>query len=189
MTLRNRAGHLLRSPVTLAAAALLVGVAIVWHGAGARAFNAVGGVLWVASAAAMVGGLRRDPRRWHLGALVLGLALTFAVVVRPSDGLIAIIAFGIGGGLIAAVGQPRAVEWGVLLPAIWLPVHLVVAIVRATYRAISDGQATVRTEPPPTTAVVPLLMVLGAWGGAILVARLAAQRQTTRRSPLEAEQV
>lgn len=176
MPSRTDLADMLRSPGALAAAALLVGIAIVWDGAAARAMNGIGGIVWVASAVVMVSALLPDPRRVQLGALVLTLAVVFAVVVRPSDGLIAVVAFGLGGALIAALSKPRAVAWSVLLPAIWLPVHLAVAIVRAAVRAITDGGASVRTDPPPTTAIVPLLMVLAAWAGALLIERYVRTR-------------
>ncbi len=185
MPARTHITELLKSPITLAAAALLVGIAIVWDGAAARALNGVGGILWVACAVVMAKSLRSDPRWWQRGALVLALALCFAVVVRPSDGLIAIVAFGLGGSAIASVSMPRAVAWSVLLPAIWLPVHLTVAIARAAFRAITDGEASVRTDPPPTTAIVPLLMVMAAWAGALLVVRFMRARGAVPRAAVE----
>ena len=119
MSARTYITELLKSPLTLAVAALLVGIAIVWDGAAARAMNGVGGVFRVACAVVMARSLRFDPRWRQRAALVLALALCFAVVVRPSDGLIAIVAFGLGGSAIATVSMPRAVAWSVLLPAIW----------------------------------------------------------------------
>ena len=185
MPSRTNLTNVLRSPVALAAAALLVGVAIVWDGAAARVLNGVGGIVWVACAVVMAKALLPDPRRVQLGALVLALAFVFAVIVRPSDGLIAVVAFGLGGAAIAAVSKSRAVAWGVLLPAIWLPVHLAVAIVRAAFRAVTDGEASVRTDPPPTTAIVPLLMVLAAWAGGLLVVRYVRMRGTSRPVAVE----
>jgi hypothetical protein len=185
MPARTHITELLKSPITLAAAALFVGIAIVWDGAAARALNGVGGILWVACAVVMAKSLRSDPRWWQRGALVLTLALFFAVVVRPSDGLIAIVAFGLGGAAIANVSMPRAVTWSVLLPAMWLPVHLAVAIVSAAFRAITDGEASVRTDPPPTTAIVPLLMVMAAWAGALLVVRFMRARGAVPRAAVE----
>lgn len=185
MPSRTDLADMLRAPLALAVAALLVGIAIVWDGAAARAMNGVGGVLWVACAVVMVRSLLDDPRRLRLGALVLALAMVFAVVVRPSDGVIAVVAFGVGGAAIAAASQTRAIEWSVLLPAIWLPVHLAVAIARVAVRAIMDGEASVRTDPPPTTAVVPLLMVSAAWAGAILVVRFVRTRGAASRMVIE----
>jgi hypothetical protein len=43
------------------------------------------------------------------------------------------------------------------VPAIYLPVHLLIGIARAILR-----NGGVRTDPPPTAAIVPLAMLLAA---------------------------
>lgn len=182
MATRSTILWLLRSPWTLAAAAVLVGVAIVWDGAAAKAFNGIGGLVWVGCAIALATELRRD-RSWRAtGAVVLGLAILFAVVVRPSDGLIAAAGFGLGGALIASIARGSQTSWAVLLPAMWLPVHLAVAVGRASYRTLSGGESAIRTDPPPTAAVVPLLMVLAAWGGGWMAVYLKDQRRGSTRT-------
>ncbi len=169
----------LRAPATLCLAAVLVGIAIVWDGVGARLLNGVGGVIWIASCVAQIWAVRSDSRRWVLGGAVLVSAVILAVVVRPSDGLIAVLGFGAGGAAIALLATRRRVAWAVLLTAIWLPVHLAVAIASAIVRGLTDSAATIRTDPPPTTAVVPALMVLAAWGAGALVTwiRVSAGRK------------
>jgi hypothetical protein len=52
-----------------------------------------------------------------------------------------------------------------LVPAIYLPVHLFIGIGRAILR---DGG--VRTDPPPTAAIVPLAMLLAAAAAGALAA-------------------
>lgn len=165
----ERVTRWLRLPATLGLAALLVGIAIVWDGGGARAVNAGGGLLWLGSFAAMARAAWRRPGRVELSGLVLALTLVLAVVVRPSDGGIAILGFGIAGTVVALVAVRDQVAWSVLVPAVWLPAHLMIAVTKGVTRAATGGEATVRTDPPPTTALVPVLMVAAAWGAAILV--------------------
>lgn len=165
----NRVERWLRIPSTLCLAAVLVGVAIVWDGSGARLVNGVGGIVWLACGAAQVRALTYEPRRWLMGSSVLAATIILAVVVRPSDGGIAILGFGAAGAGIAFLATRSTVAWAVLVPALWLPVHLAVAITKSVVREISGGAATIRTDPPPTTAAVPALMVLAAWGAATLV--------------------
>lgn len=172
-----KAGRILTSPLTLGAAALLVGIAIVWDGAGGRAFNGVGGIVWVASCVAIA------RSRWLSGSqlgmmpgLVLALVVCLAVLVKPSDGMITILGFGTAGVVVALVAQRDAIQWSVLVPAAWLPVHLAVAIGTSVVRAATGGETSVRTDPPPTTAFVPLLMVVAAWGAAAMVVRVRDRR-------------
>ena len=179
-----KAGRILRSPLTLGAAVLLVGIAIVWDAAGGRALNGVGGILWVASCVTMA------RSRWLSGSqrevmsgLVLAMVVCLAVLVKPSDGVITILGFGTAGVVVALVARQDAVHRSVLVPAAWLPVHLAFAIGTSVVRAATGGEASVRTDPPPTTAFVPLLMVIAAWGGTAIVVRLRDRhRQSIGRS-------
>lgn len=167
----------LGSPLSLAVAAVLVGVAIVGDGVLARAFNGIGGLLWLACCVTMIRARNGDPARWRTGAVLVGLAVVLAVVARPSDGLAAVVGFGVAAGVLAFVAESNRVAWSTLLPAVWLPVHLGIAIGRVAWRGLFGGEAAVRTDPPPTTAIVPLLMVLSAWGAGLLVATLRDGRR------------
>jgi hypothetical protein len=104
-------------------------------------------------------------------AVVAVESLALVLLVKPSDLLWAAIGFAAGGAAIALLASGRQYDWALLLPALWLPVHLLVAISRALVRALTGGEAAVRSDPPPTAALVPCAMVLSALAGAWLVQR------------------
>jgi len=149
-------------------AATLVGVAIVTDGGLASAANGAGGILWLAAAVLISRGLGWSRgTRWMVPLVV---AVTFALVllVRPRDPIMAVVGFSIGGFLVGGLASRDRVRWAAMVPALWLPLHLGVAIGRAVLREASGGVATVRTDPPPTAALVPLLMVVSAVAGGLL---------------------
>jgi len=170
----GRIDEVLRSPRTLAAAAILVGIAIIWDGSGARLLNGAGGIIWVGSFIVIARDRWRtsEPRRNVMAATVLMATAILAVLVRPSDGLIALVGFGAAGAVVGLIARRDVVEWSVLVPAAWLPLHLVIAIGTSVVQVTTGGDSVVRTDPPPTTAFVPLLMVIAAWGAGLLVQRL-----------------
>lgn len=138
--------------------AVLVGIAIMNDTAPGRGLNAAGAVAWVAAAGVLGWSLRMEPRAGRLMVYATAAALVLAVLVRPSDLTGAVIGFGAAGAAVALLASRQPVGWAMLIPAIYLPAHLAVAITRS----IAGGMATLRTEPPPTAAVVPLAMVLAA---------------------------
>ena len=139
-------------------AAIVAGLAIIADGPISRALNGFGALLWVASAGILVWSLRREPQATQLLPLAAAGAIVLGILVRPSDLAAAIIGFGLAGAVIGLLAVSRALGWALLVPAIYLPVHLVVAI----GRSILAGSTSVRTEPPPTAPLVPLAMVLAA---------------------------
>jgi hypothetical protein len=141
----------------LLAAAVLVGVAIYVGGSAARALNPIGAVLWVASGVLLALTLPEARRpAWGWAAALAG-GFVLGAIVRPGGLLEAIIAFAIAGALVVVVAGDRNGGWALLVPAVYLPVHLVIGIGRAMLR-----NGGVRTEPPPTAAIVPLAMILAA---------------------------
>ena len=152
----------------LVAAAAIVGVAITIGGSAARVLNGVGAVLWLLSGVFLALSLPEAQRRaWGWVAALAG-GFLLGAVVRPGDLVEAIVAFAVAGALVVLIAGDRVGGWALLVPAIYLPVHLIIGIGRAM---ISNGG--VRTEPPPTAAVVPLSMLLAA----MLAGMLAASRQ------------
>ena len=110
--------------------------------------------------------------RWDLAAdrcSWFGAALTFTLVlvqfVKPSDLLSAAIGFGVAGLLIGLIARRRELLWAAIVPALWLPVHLSIAITSAMLETADDQAAAIRTDPPPTEAFVPLMMVVAAVAG------------------------
>jgi uncharacterized membrane protein len=162
--------------VLLLVASLLVGVAIASPDPVSRAINGVSGVIWIAGAAFLIAAVRADHRFSLRLSMVAVFGMVLVLAVRPSDLLIAAVGFGVGGAAIAAVTGASGLTWAKLLAAVWLPEHLLTAVTRAVYRAVQDLPATIRSEPPPTAALVPFAMVASAWGGAWLVVRVRDQR-------------
>jgi hypothetical protein len=73
--------------------------------------------------------------------------------------------FLIAGAVVAAVARRQLLEWALLVPALWLPIHLT----RGAVRAILINGGRIRTEPPPTAALLPLVMVVAAAVGGLAV--------------------
>jgi hypothetical protein len=164
-----------RLPI-LVAAAVVVGIAIGMNEDSRRVVNGVGGLLW------MVGGFLIITRSiaagvtWRQIGLVLAVILVLSYLVRPTDPVWAIIGFGWGGVVVGYAGGAFGSRLGAMLGALWLPAHLLMAVVRAGIRELRDQPAALRSDPPPTAVVVPLVMVLAAW----LFAALAAEWRTGR---------
>ncbi len=159
----------LRATACLIAASLVVAVAIATNGVVAKTFNGLGGILWFASAVLLVRSLRSHERFSAWFAFVFADCLILVILLKPTDLFWALIGFGFGGALVAVVTGAQALNWAPLLPAIWLPTHLLVAMTRAVIRSIDGSEASVRSDPPPTAALVPFAMVVAALVGAFLV--------------------
>ena len=170
----------------LVAAGLLVGVAIAADGAVARSINGLGGLVWLAALGLLARSVRREPRRLVGAGTVIGAALALTFLVPPSELLPAVLGFLAAGAVTAALVRRRGVTWALLVPAAWLPIHLGVAVGRAAWRAVVDGAPAVRTDPPPTAALVPLAMVVAAGAGGLAVARWRARQAPTAAPVREA---
>jgi len=163
----------------LIGAAGVVGIAIAMDGSGRRTMNGVGGTLWLVAAVVIT------RATWIAGAsrrqmlATGGVILVLSSLVRPSDALLALLGFGAGGAFLGLVGRNLGSKFGAALGALWFPAHIVIAIARAGIRELRDEPAAVRNGPPPTAALVPLIMVLAAWGLAY-----AAQEWQRERLPL-----
>ena len=134
-------------------------------GRAARTLNGVGAVLWLIAAAGLIRSLWGKQWRWTVGVVVLGWVVPLAFLVRPRDLAAAVVSFMIAGAVVAAVARRQPLQWTLLMPALWLPVHLLLGIGRAL---LADG-GRLRTEPPPTAALVPLAMVVSAAAGGLVV--------------------
>jgi hypothetical protein len=162
-------GLMLRTgQVMIVVAAVLVGVAIVADGTISRALNGVGALAWVVGAVILVVALRSESRAGFLFGLTAFAAVELALLVRPSDLPGAIAGFGIAGAVVGFAARSRPVAWALLVPGIYLPVHLTVAI----GRSLLAGGTSIRTEPPPTAPLVPLAMVLAAAVAGLVVNRI-----------------
>lgn len=152
----------------LLVAGAIVGVAIYVGGPAARALNGVGAIIWLGSAVALIRALPHVPRAaaGRLVALATGVAV--AGWVRPATISESVLVFLVAGAAVVLVAGDRAGAWGLLVPAIYLPAHLVIGIGRAIMRG-----GAMRTEPPPTAALVPLAMIVAALVGGMAAAALA----------------
>lgn len=163
----------------LVLASLVVAVAILTNGSVSRAVNGVGGILWLVALVLVWRAIHRG-ERW-IASTAAALALTFGLVlfVKPSDLGLAMVGFGIAGALMGLLVRRQELLWAALIPALWLPVHLSVAISRAVMETASDQTASVRTDPPPTEAFVPFAMVVAAILGGVTVSVWRARRPTS----------
>lgn len=161
------------SALVMVVAGLFVGAAIASTAPVMRsALNGVGGVLWLAGAAWIVWSLRNSPRRLPAGVVAAVAVVILVWFVRPVDLALSVVGFAIAGALVAGMGQDRPFAWALVVPATWLPVHLLLGAVRGFI--FQHGQ--IRTVPPPTAAIVPLSMVLAAGVAGAVVAWLLARR-------------
>ena len=172
----------------LALAAVVVGIAISIDGDSRRFVNGIGGIIWIVAAARItIRAIGVGVERMQL-LLVLSTILVLSVLVRPTDIAWALIGFGWGGVLVGFVGRERGSMLGALLAALWLPAHLLIAIGGSLVRELRDQPAALRSDPPPTALVVPLVMVLAAWVFAVLAANWRTAREDGRllvpRSPM-----
>lgn len=152
---------------TLAAATVIVGASIVADGALAKGLNGVAGLTWFASSAMMaIEGRRRGatPVQW---AGILALTAGVAFVIRPSDFTLAVTGFVPAGFVAAAAMRRNPLLWAKAIPAFYLPLHIGTAVLKAAGRSALGLESSIRTEPPPTAAIVPLVMlgsaILGGW--------------------------
>jgi hypothetical protein len=141
----------------LVTASLVVALAIVAGGSAARALNGIGALLWVGSGVILALSLPR-PERYPLAcvAAAIGGGLLGAVI-RPSTFAVAVAGFAIAGAVVVLLGGDRTGGWALMVPAIYLPVHLVIGIGRAIMRG-----SEMRVAPPPTAALLPFSMVMAA---------------------------
>jgi hypothetical protein len=180
-----------RLPLLLVAAAI-VGVAISIDGNSRRLVNGIGALVWVIAAVRIgMQGLAMGVRVRQI-LLVTGVILVLSWLIRPSDPLWAAIGFGWGGILVGWVGRDLGSTLGALLGALWLPAHLVIAISRSVVRNLQNEPAALRSDPPPTAVLVPLIMVACAWVFAALAAEWRNERESGRglqpRSPVRPRQ-
>ena len=169
---RNEPDSWRTAAIGLILSAAIVGLAIVLGGTTTRPLNAIGAVLWLVSAVLL--GVSLPPaQRQTLGwAAAIAAGFILGALVRPSGLIEIIVWFAIAGAVVAFAAADRVGAWALLVPAIYLPVHLLIGIGRAILR-----NGGVRTDPPPTAAIVPLAMLLAAAAAGALAAAVVRRRQ------------
>lgn len=160
---------------TLATATVIVGASIVTEGGLARGLNGLAGLTWFASSAMFAVEGRRRGAAGVQWAGILGLTAAVAFLIRPSDLVLATIGFG-GAGLAAGLLARRdPMLWAKMVPAFYLPMHIGTAILKAAGRSVLGMESTIRTEPPPTAAIVPVVMLAAAMLGGWAASRLRSE--------------
>jgi hypothetical protein len=96
--------------------------------------------------------------------------------VKPTDFVPALVGFGLAGMAVSFAAPRYAVLWAKLIVGLYLPFHIGTAVAKAMYRNVTGTEASIRTDPPPTAALVPLVMLAAAIGGAMLVQALRERR-------------
>jgi hypothetical protein len=157
--------------------AAMVGIAITLDETAGRFINGAGGVLWFASAAILlIAAIRTRPPAW-LWLAFAGLTVLVAFVVTPSALIPTLLGFIPAGFLIAWLAPRDRLLWAALVPAWYLPAHIGAAVTRVAIRSAMGNEAPLRTDPPPTAAFVPLLMVVCALAGGYLAVNVRERYQ------------
>jgi hypothetical protein len=149
----------------LVIAAAIVGIAILLGGTSARMLNGIGALLWIISGVFLALTLPPAPRQVIGWIVAFAGALALGGWIRPANLPEAVVGFAIAGAAVSLAAGDRGGGWALLVPTIYLPVHLLIGVGRAM---IQGGG--VRTDPPPTAAVLPVAMVLSAAIAGLLVA-------------------
>ena len=173
-----------RATLLLLGATIVVGCSIIADGTLSRLLNGVAGVMWFGAAALLVVSGLRLSRRASLWFGLVALTAAVAFIVRPSDMLFAAIGFTLCGAIAQVLAGDGRLIWSVLVPALYLPLHIGAAVIKAVLRSIDGQEAAIRTEPPPTAALVPFLMLLAAILGGMFVQWVRQQKGLARTGRL-----
>lgn len=160
----------------LFAATIVVAVSILLDGSPAKVTNGLAGLLWFGSATVLVLYAWRSDRRGSVWLAAIALTAAVAFVAKPTDFAMAVLGFGIAGALVAWFAGRNYLLWAKVIVAIYLPMHIGTAILKAVVQEMRGDGASLRTDPPPTAAIVPLVMLLAAMAGAWIVARMQTGR-------------
>lgn len=164
----------------LLVATIVVGISIILNGTPSRIFNGLAGIMWFGAAAMLVVAGMRLSRRPGLWVGLIALTTLVAFVVKPSDLVFASIGFVVCGAVAQLLAGDGRLLWSVLVTALYLPLHIGTAVIRALVRSMSGHEATIRTDPPPTAALVPFVMLIAAVVGGMLVQRLRQGDRVSR---------
>lgn len=172
--------------LVLLAATILVAISILLDGAPARIFNGVAGITWFTATALLVMAGWKASRRRSLWLALIVLTAVVAFVVKPTDMMLALVGFGPAGFAVGMLARDGRVLWGTLVAGLYLPFHIGTAVLKAIGRSLTGGEASIRSEPPPTAALVPLAMLLAAMAGAALASYIVTRNQDGEASPEQA---
>ncbi len=166
-------------PILLLAAGILVAIAIVAGAPFAQGINGVAGIVWVASAVYLLLELRHVRTALAIFAVAFAGALVMGIVVRPATYFEAISGFFLIGVAVAIMAEHNELKWAMLAPALYFPVHIAFSVGMVM---LSDAPRQVRTEPPPTEALVPMSMVLATALAGFVVSAIRQNRSSRESS-------
>lgn len=170
-----------RATMTLTAASMVVGASILADGQAATLLNGVAGVTWFVSSGMFVMAGRRKGASRLQWVGILGLTASVAYLIRPSDLPLAVAGFGVTGAFAAYAAGRDPMLWAKMVPALYLPMHIGTAVAKAATRSLMGMEAHIRTDPPPTAAIVPLVMVGAAIVGGLIGRRFRSTPEQVRR--------
>lgn len=153
---------------TLAVATVIVGASIATEGQLSQALNGISGVAWFASSAMFIIEGRRRGATSLQWAGVIGLTALVAFVVKPSDIVLATVGFVPAAFVAATIVKRDPMLWAKMIPALYLPLHIGTAVLKAAGRNALGMESSIRTDPPPTAAVVPAVMLAAALVGGFI---------------------
>lgn len=156
---------------TLAVATVIVGASIVADGQLARILNGVAGITWFASSAMFILEGRKRGSTALQWAGITALTAVVAFVIKPSDIVLATIGFVPAGFVAASIAGRNPIFWAKMIPALYLPLHIGTAVLKAIGRNALGLESSIRTDPPPTAAIVPAVMLVAAVVGGFLARR------------------
>lgn len=168
--------------ITLGIATVIVGASIVADGQLARILNGVAGVTWFTASVMFIReGRRRGATAWQwLGVITLTAGVAF--VVKPSDIVLATGGFTSAAFLAGMIVRRDPMLWAKLIPALYLPLHIGTAVLKAAGRSALGMESSIRSEPPPTAVIVPAVMLIAALVGGV-IAREISRRSSSQHGP------
>lgn len=162
---------------TLAVATVIVGASILADGQLAKALNGIAGLTWFASSAMFILEGRRTGATSLQWAGTIGLTAVVAFLIKPSDIVLATVGFVPAGFIAAKMAGRNPIFWAKMIPALYLPLHIGTAVLKAAGRSALGMESSIRTEPPPTAAVVPAVMLAAAVVGGFIARKFAKSRR------------
>jgi hypothetical protein len=108
------------------------------------------------------------------------VVIAVAFVVKPSAIVPAMIGFVPAGFVLSALAPRAKLLWAALVPAWYLPAHIGTAVLKSAANSMLGNDAGLRTDPPPTAAIVPLVIIGCALGGGAIARHLLDRRSEAR---------
>jgi hypothetical protein len=161
----------------LVLATVLVAASILAGGDAGKVLNGAAGLTWFVSAGLLSLTAARTHPGWELWIATVVLTGVVAFLAKPTDFIPAIVGFGVAGFVVAMIARTDTIRWARLVVALYLPFHIGAAVIKVVYRNLSDGEATIRSDPPPTAALVPIAMFGAAIAGALIAQAVMDRRR------------